>query len=93
MTIRKASSVIDMYRMVMLMQYWMRRVMGPNCEYRRVNLYKKQDTKTAREEKKKMTSSSFAAPMQTPNTKECFENLGMQTLQNGQCMALNARGS
>jgi hypothetical protein len=31
--------------------------------------------------------------MQMPKMIECLENLGMQTLQNGQCIDLNARGN
>jgi hypothetical protein len=30
--------------------------------------------------------------MQIPNTRECLENLGMQTLHMGQCIALKALG-
>lgn len=30
--------------------------------------------------------------MHTPNTNECLENLGIQTLHMGQCIARNALG-
>lgn len=36
--------------------------------------------------------SSFAAPMQTPNTRECRVNFGMQVLHIGQCIDRKALG-
>lgn len=57
-----------------------------------MNLYRLYAEKAVIDVKNSKARSSFAAPMQTPNTRECRVNFGMQVLHIGQCIDRKALG-